>query len=279
MEPAKPARVETRIRTQVRDWLQYGEELGLGPYYRDRRATAVAASNSELALEISTEADQTTEMASRKILKESAAALISPVHAETLFGEKRIEGDTLPLIRDFIGDCTRCKLSKGRTKIVFGAGSPKARLMFVGEGPGRDEDLSGEPFVGRAGKLLTDMIKAMGLQREDVYIANIVKCRPPENRQPEHDEVEACSPFLMRQIDVIRPQVICTLGNTPTQTLLQTTQGISKFRGQWFDFRDTRLLPTYHPAYLLRNPAAKADVWKDLQKVMAVLGLQAPKKR
>src|SRR5271163_4969624 len=117
MEPAKPARVETRIRTQVRDWLQYGEELGLGPYYRDRRATAVAASNSELALEISTEADQTTEMASRKILKESAAALISPVHAETLFGEKRIEGDTLPLIRDFIGDCTRCKLSKGRTKI------------------------------------------------------------------------------------------------------------------------------------------------------------------
>lgn len=279
MEPAKPARVETRIRTQVRDWLQYGEELGLGPYYRDRRATAVAASNSDLALEISTEADQTTEMASRKILKESAAALISPVHAETLFGEKRIEGDTLPLIRDFIGDCTRCKLSKGRTKIVFGAGSPKARLMFVGEGPGRDEDLSGEPFVGRAGKLLTDMIKAMGLQREDVYIANIVKCRPPENRQPEHDEVEACSPFLMRQIDVIRPQVICTLGNTPTQTLLQTTQGISKFRGQWFDFRNTRLLPTYHPAYLLRNPAAKADVWKDLQKVMAVLGLQAPKKR
>jgi uracil-DNA glycosylase family 4 len=279
MESAKPARVETRIRTQVRDWLQYGEELGLGPYYRDRHARPAAARDLELSIEISIEAVQTTEMAPRKILKESAAALITPVHAETLFGEKRIEGDTLPLIREFIGECTRCKLSKGRTKIVFGTGSPKARLMFVGEGPGRDEDLSGEPFVGRAGKLLTDMIKAMGLQREDVYIANIVKCRPPENRQPEHDEVEACSPFLMRQIDVIRPQVICTLGNTPTQTLLQTTQGISKFRGQWFDFRDTKLLPTYHPAYLLRNPAAKADVWKDLQKVMAVLGLQAPKKR
>jgi uracil-DNA glycosylase family 4 len=279
MESAKPARVETRIRTQVRDWLQYGEELGLGPYYRDRHARPAAAGDLELSIEISTEAVQITEMAPRKILKESAAALITPVHAETLFGEKRVEGDTLPLIREFIGECTRCKLSKGRTKIVFGTGSPKARLMFVGEGPGRDEDLSGEPFVGRAGKLLTDMIKAMGLQREDVYIANIVKCRPPENRQPEHDEVEACSPFLMRQIDVIRPQVICTLGNTPTQTLLQTTQGISKFRGQWFDFRDTKLLPTYHPAYLLRNPAAKADVWKDLQKVMAVLGLQAPKKR
>jgi uracil-DNA glycosylase family 4 len=279
MESAKPARVETRIRTQVRDWLQYGEELGLGPYYRDRHARPAAAGDLEPSIEISIEAVQTTEMAPRKILKESAAALITPVHAETLFGEKRVEGDTLPLIREFIGECTRCKLSKGRTKIVFGTGSPKARLMFVGEGPGRDEDLSGEPFVGRAGKLLTDMIKAMGLQREDVYIANIVKCRPPENRQPEHDEVEACSPFLMRQIDVIRPQVICTLGNTPTQTLLQTTQGISKFRGQWFDFRDTKLLPTYHPAYLLRNPAAKADVWKDLQKVMAVLGLQAPKKR
>jgi DNA polymerase len=279
MESAKPARVETRIRTQVRDWLQYGEELGLGPYYRDRHARPAAASDLELSIEISIEAVQTTEMAPRKILKESAAALITPVHAETLFGEKRVEGDTLPLIREFIGECTRCKLSKGRTKIVFGTGSPKARLMFVGEGPGRDEDLSGEPFVGRAGKLLTDMIKAMGLQREDVYIANIVKCRPPENRQPEHDEVETCSPFLMRQIDVIRPQVICTLGNTPTQTLLQTTQGISKFRGQWFDFHDTKLLPTYHPAYLLRNPAAKADVWKDLQKVMAVLGLQAPKKR
>jgi uracil-DNA glycosylase family 4 len=279
MESAKPARVETRIRTQVRDWLQYGEELGLGPYYRDRHARPAAAADLELSIEISTEVVQTIEMAPRKILKESAAALITPVHAETLFGEKRVEGDTLPLIREFIGECTRCKLSKGRTKIVFGTGSPKARLMFVGEGPGRDEDLSGEPFVGRAGKLLTDMIKAMGLQREDVYIANIVKCRPPENRQPEHDEVEACSPFLMRQIDVIRPQVICTLGNTPTQTLLQTTQGISKFRGQWFDFRDTKLLPTYHPAYLLRNPAAKADVWKDLQKVMAVLGLQAPKKR
>jgi|HubBroStandDraft_5_1064220.scaffolds.fasta_scaffold111715_2 uracil-DNA glycosylase family 4 len=279
MESAKPARVETRIRTQVRDWLQYGEELGLGPYYRDRHAMPAAANDLEPSIEISTEVVQTIEMAPRKILKESAAALITPVHAETLFGEKRVEGDTLPLIREFIGECTRCKLSKGRTKIVFGTGSPKARLMFVGEGPGRDEDLSGEPFVGRAGKLLTDMIKAMGLQREDVYIANIVKCRPPENRQPEHDEVEACSPFLMRQIDVIRPQVICTLGNTPTQTLLQTTQGISKFRGQWFDFRDTKLLPTYHPAYLLRNPAAKADVWKDLQKVMAVLGLQAPKKR
>ena len=205
MDPAKPARVETRVQSQVRGWLQYGEELGLGPYYRDRRALEVVASNSELTpeqhvrierapgtnqfVEMSTEADQTTRMPPAKILKAAAASVSSPAHAANLFGQQRIEGDTLPAIREFIGDCTRCKLSKGRTKIVFGTGSPKAQLMFVGEGPGRDEDLSGEPFVGRAGKLLTDMIKAMGLQREDVYIANIVKCRPPENRQPEHDEV------------------------------------------------------------------------------------------
>jgi uracil-DNA glycosylase len=295
MDPAKTVRVETRLQAQVRGWLQYGEELGLGPYYRDRHAlepaTAIpdlathAVGNEVFAPDVNAKIssprglENQNLMPARKVLKESAAALISPAHAETLFGEQRIEGDTLPVIREFIGECTRCKLSKGRTKIVFGTGSPKAQLMFVGEGPGRDEDLSGEPFVGRAGKLLTDMIKAMGLQREDVYIANIVKCRPPDNRQPEHEEVAACSPFLMRQIDVIQPKVICTLGNTPTQTLMQTTQGISRFRGEWFEFRNAKLMPTYHPAYLLRNPAAKADVWKDLQKVMAVLGLKMPKKR
>jgi uracil-DNA glycosylase family 4 len=295
MDPAKTVRVETRVQSQVRGWLQYGEELGLGPYYRDRHAREQATALPESAMHVvgdetvapdvnanfnsSRGLEDQNLMPPRGILKESAPALISPVHAETLFGEHRVEGDTLPVIREFIGECTRCKLSKGRTKIVFGSGSPKAQLMFVGEGPGRDEDLSGEPFVGRAGKLLTDMIKAMGLQREDVYIANIVKCRPPDNRQPEHDEVAACSPFLMRQIDVIQPKVICTLGNTPTQTLMQTTQGISRFRGEWFEFRNAKLMPTYHPAYLLRNPAAKADVWKDLQKVMAVLGLKAPKKR
>ena len=190
----------------------------------------------------------------------------------------RIKDDTLPRIREDIGDCTRCKLHKGRTNIVFGVGNPKAELVFVGEGPGHDEDLKGEPFVGRAGRLLTDMIKAMGLQREDVYIANVVKCRPPENRLPEKDEIATCSPYLLRQLDVIRPKVICCLGSCASQTLLQTTQGISKFRGEWFDFRGAKLIATYHPAYLLRNPPAKSEVWKDLQKVMAVLGLQ-PRKR
>lgn len=191
---------------------------------------------------------------------------------------ERIDNDSLPRIREDLGDCKRCKLHKGRTKIVFGVGNPKAELVFVGEGPGRDEDLQGEPFVGRAGKLLTQMIEAMSLKREDVYIANVVKCRPPENRLPEKDEIATCSPFLMRQLDVIRPKVICCLGSCSAQTLLQTTQGISKFRGEWFDFRGTKLIATYHPAYLLRNPGAKGEVWKDLQKVMAVLGLKPRKK-
>jgi uracil-DNA glycosylase len=305
MDPAKRASVgarsETHLEDQVKDWLRYGEDLGLAPYYRDRpplhaiaeAASAapheshnVAASSSSSAAVPATMAAAAPGRAPASQInvaasgsQKSPAATILPASAPSLFEAiERIEGDTLPRIREDIGDCTRCKLHRGRTKIVFGTGNPNADLMFVGEGPGRDEDLSGEPFVGRAGKLLTDMIKAMGLQREDVYIANVVKCRPPENRLPEKDEITTCSPFLMRQIDTIKPKVICTLGSCSAQTLLQTAQGISKLRGEWFDFRGAKLMPTYHPAYLLRNPAAKPEVWKDLQKVMAVLGLQ-PKKR
>lgn len=193
--------------------------------------------------------------------------------------EKRIENDTLDAILTAIGsNCTRCKLHKGRTNLVYGVGNPKAELVFVGEGPGHDEDVQGQPFVGRAGKLLTQMIEAMGLRREDVYICNVVKCRPPENRLPEKDEIVTCSPFLLRQLAVIQPKVICTLGACSAQTLLQTTQGISRFRGEWFDFRGAKLIATYHPAYLLRNPSAKGEVWKDLQKVMAHLGLQPRRK-
>jgi uracil-DNA glycosylase family 4 len=203
-----------------------------------------------------------------------------PIVSETgLFDSfERVANDSLVRIREDIGDCKRCKLHKARNKIVFGVGNPKAELMFVGEGPGRDEDMQGEPFVGRAGKLLTQMIEAMGLKREDVYIANVVKCRPPENRLPEKDEITTCSPFLVRQIEVIKPKVICSLGSCSAQTLLQTTQGISKFRGEWQEFRGTKLMATYHPAYLLRNPAAKGEVWKDLQKIMAELGLKPRKK-
>ena len=296
MDPAKRAgvgtRSETHLEEQVKDWLRYGEDLGLAPYYRDRpqvhaiaeeavslEARSVTTSSDISSIVPAAIAPTVPAMMADAAPGRAPAATILPAAAPSLFEAiERIAGDTLPRIREDIGDCTRCKLHKARTKIVFGTGNPNADLMFVGEGPGRDEDLSGEPFVGRAGKLLTDMIKAMGLQREDVYIANVVKCRPPENRLPEKDEIATCSPFLMRQIDAIRPKVICTLGSCSAQTLLQTAQGISKLRGEWFAFRGVKLMPTYHPAYLLRNPAAKPEVWKDLQKVMAVLGLQ-PKKR
>lgn len=186
--------------------------------------------------------------------------------------------ETLEDIRADIGDCTRCKLCHGRTHIVFGVGNPEARLMFVGEGPGRDEDLQGEPFVGRAGQLLTRMIEAMGLQRSDVYIANIVKCRPPDNRNPEQDEIDTCLPFLQRQMAVVQPEVIVGLGNIAVQTLLQTKTGITRLRGDFHDVNGIPVMPTYHPAYLLRNPNMKKPCWEDLQLVMNKLGLKVPKK-
>ena len=211
--------------------------------------------------------------------KPAPAPIVVPPSASSLF-EQKIENDSLDRIRQDIGpNCTRCKLHEARKNIVFGVGDPKAQLVFVGEGPGRDEDEQGEPFVGRAGKLLTSMIEAMGLKRSDVYICNVVKCRPPENRLPEKDEIATCSPYLFRQLGVIAPKVICALGSCSAQTLLQTTQGISRFRGEWFDYHGSKLIATYHPAYLLRNPPAKSEVWKDLQKVMAVLGLELPKKK
>jgi uracil-DNA glycosylase len=184
----------------------------------------------------------------------------------------------LKLIRQDIGDCTRCRLYKGRTKVVFGVGNVNAELMFVGEGPGADEDAQGEPFVGRAGQLLNNMISAMGLKRQDVYIANVVKCRPPGNRTPEKDECDTCSPFLMRQIDVIRPKVIVALGAVAAKNLLAVNDSMANLRGRWYDFRESRLLVTYHPAYLLRDPRQKKEAWKDLQMVMKYLGLKPPAK-
>ncbi len=183
-------------------------------------------------------------------------------------------------IRDVLGDCQRCKLCESRTNIVFGVGDEHAEIMFVGEGPGADEDAQGIPFVGRAGKLLTDIIeKGMGIKREQVYIANVVKCRPPQNRNPEPDELVACEPFIAKQIAVIRPRVIVTLGKVPTQALLQNRVAISKQRGVWHSYRGVPLMPTFHPAYLLRNPAEKRTVWADIQKVMAKLGIERPTKR
>ncbi|MGB7135071.1 MAG: uracil-DNA glycosylase [Acidobacteriaceae bacterium] len=184
----------------------------------------------------------------------------------------------LQAIRDDIGECTRCALSGGRNKIVFGDGDPNARLMFVGEGPGADEDAQGLPFVGRAGQLLNNMITAMGLSRDQVYIANIVKCRPPQNRVPEPEEAHTCEPFLFRQIDVIRPEVIVALGSTAATYLLGAKSPLSALRGRIHRARGVKLIVTYHPAYLLRDPRQKKEAWADLQLAMAELGLKAPQK-
>lgn len=179
----------------------------------------------------------------------------------------------LPALRAAIGpDCTRCKLhTLGRRQVVFGVGSPQARLMFVGEAPGEDEDKQGEPFVGRAGQLLTKIIEAIGMTREQVYIANVIKCRPPGNRNPEPDEVATCEPFLFQQIALIQPRVIVALGKFAAQSLLRTTEPITKLRGRVFEFRGAQLIPTFHPAYLLRNPPAKREVWEDMKKVREML--------
>jgi DNA polymerase len=180
--------------------------------------------------------------------------------------------EALAAVRDDIGDCTRCKLhGLGRTKIVFGVGNPRADLLFVGEAPGADEDAQGEPFVGRAGQLLTKIIEAIGLKRDDVFIANVLKCRPPGNRNPEPDEVEQCEPFLLRQIDVVKPKVIVALGKFAAQCLLKTNDPITRLRGREFQYRDAILMPTYHPAYLLRTPSAKREVWEDMKRVREIL--------
>jgi DNA polymerase len=182
----------------------------------------------------------------------------------------------LKAIREDIGDCTRCKLhTLGRRQIVFGVGNPNADLMFVGEAPGADEDIQGEPFVGRAGQLLTRIIEAIGMKREDVYIANVIKCRPPGNRNPEPDEVDTCEPFLFRQIDVIEPKVIVALGKFAAQALLRTDAPISRLRGRVFEYRGAKLIPTFHPAFLLRNPSSKREVWEDMKLVRSLLNPQA----
>jgi uracil-DNA glycosylase len=178
----------------------------------------------------------------------------------------------LRALREHIGDCTRCKLGGlGRRQVVFGVGNPQADLMFVGEAPGADEDAQGEPFVGRAGQLLTKIIEAIGLKREDVYIANVIKCRPPGNRNPEPDEVATCEPFLLRQIDIVRPRVIVALGTHAAHALLKVDTPISRLRGRVHLFRDAQLVPTFHPAFLLRSPERKRDVWEDMKRVRALL--------
>ena len=179
---------------------------------------------------------------------------------------------TLEDVRKELGDCKRCKLHCGRKTIVFGEGNEKATLMLIGEGPGYDEDVQGRPFVGKAGQLLTKILQSINLPREEVYIANIIKCRPPQNRNPEPDEIESCHPFLMKQIGVIQPKIICALGTFSAQTLLKTDTKITALRGKLFDLEGIKVIPTYHPAFLLRNPDKKREVWEDMKKIVELLG-------
>jgi uracil-DNA glycosylase len=288
-----PHTLEPEVRRALAERVRYCHELGIYDFYR--RGTVAPQSTDQASL------SRSSASSSQPELKEEMAAIKSPVVA-TVAQDNILEmtpkpeyaatdpAAALQLIREDLGDCTRCKLHKGRTKIVFGVGSPRAELMFVGEGPGADEDAQGEPFVGRAGQLLNNMIKAMGLQREDVYIANVVKCRPPGNRMPEPDECETCSPFLMRQIAAIKPRVVVALGATAAKNLLAMNSSLGELRGRFYDFKPAgirstdsawpgaRLAVTYHPAYLLRDPRQKGEAWKDLQMVMKYLGIEPPKK-
>ena len=200
-----------------------------------------------------------------------SAAVEAGLATESL--ELQPNDETLESLGAIASACVRCRLAQGRTQVVFGTGSPTADLMFIGEAPGRDEDLQGEPFVGRAGQLLTDIIKAMRLTRDDVYIANVIKCRPPENRNPEPDELDACRPYIRRQVELIQPKVIVTLGRFALQSLLQKSYSITSARGQWLEYHGVKVMPTLHPAYLLRTPAAKKDVWSDMKQVMGELGI------
>ena len=196
----------------------------------------------------------------------------APCVGEPVMAARSSAEALLAIKRDIGPDCSRCKLhALGRRQVVFGVGNPDAELMFVGEAPGADEDIQGVPFVGRAGQLLTKIIEAIGLQREDVYIANVIKCRPPQNRNPEQDEVDTCEPFLFQQIDVIKPTVIVALGTFAARALLRTLDPISRLRGRVFQYRGAKLIPTFHPAYLLRNPSSKREVWEDMKLVRSLL--------
>ena len=221
----------------------------------------------------------------KKELKKIMESIENTIESEKLAGINEIItmeiealGATLPKLDEEIRSCQKCGLSKTRANTVFGDGSLNAELMFVGEAPGKDEDLEGVPFVGKAGKLLTKIIESIGLKREDVFIANILKCRPPENRNPNPQEIAVCSPFLYKQIELIKPKVICALGKFAAQTLLETETPISQLRGKFYFYRGIKLMPTYHPAYLLRNSAGKKDVWEDMQTIARELKLKIPKK-
>jgi uracil-DNA glycosylase len=288
-----PTVLDPQLRRELAERVRFYNELGIYDFYRHELRASEASTDSVVeAAESSSPQPELREEMPRK------SAVVAVADEENIFEALNPKPEygvadpvaALKIIREDLGDCTRCKLHKqGRKQIVFGVGNPRAELMFVGEGPGADEDAQGEPFVGRAGQLLNNMIKAMGLRREDVYIANVVKCRPPSNRTPERDECDTCSPFLMRQIAVIKPKVVVALGAVAAKNLLAINAPMSEFRGHFYDFmpaggrssdpswQGAKLAVTYHPAFLLRDPRQKGEAWKDLQMVMKYLGLKPPK--
>jgi uracil-DNA glycosylase len=240
-------------RDQLAGHLEFYSELGVTGFRREREWTG----RGDVAEPVRLKPDTTTQVDSTSQSEPTSA------------GDPASD---LIQIREDIGDCIRCKLCKlGRKQIVFGVGNPYADLMFVGEAPGRDEDIQGIPFVGRAGQKLTQIIEAIGLKRDDVYIANVIKCRPPENRNPEPDEVDVCEQFLFRQVDVIKPKVIVALGTFAARSLLKTEAPISRLRGRIYEYRGAKLVPTFHPAFLLRNPSCRREVWEDMKKVRSLL--------
>ena len=256
--------------------VRFYRDLGLTEFYRrpvDPALLAQLASNPATASEIFDSTSNPVLAQEERAVPPRKHMPAAPEIAALVPATERAAA--LQLIREEIGECTRCALHKGRNKIVFGDGDPAARLMFVGEGPGADEDAQGLPFVGKAGQLLNNMIAAMGLRREEVYIANVVKCRPPGNRVPEQEEGATCSPFLVRQIDVVRPQVLVALGATAATYLLGQRQPLAGLRGRVHAFRGMQLIVTYHPAYLLRDPRQKKEAWADLQIAMRELGLKS----
>jgi uracil-DNA glycosylase family 4 len=268
LDPAMQHAIAARLR--------FYRELGLTELYR-RPVDPSQVQNfadSQAVNEVDA-TDPAVRSATAPLISSEETKLISP-RKNSVGAQTEDREAALRIIREDIGDCTRCALHKGRNKLVFADGSPYARLMFVGEGPGADEDAQGLPFVGRAGQLLNNMIGAMGLKREEVYIANIVKCRPPGNRTPEPEEANTCVAFLLRQIDVVKPEVLVALGATAATYLLGQRQPLAGLRGRVHSVRGARLIVTYHPAYLLRDPRQKKEAWADLQIAMRELGLKAP---
>ncbi len=294
-----PRALDSATRDALAERLRFYRDLGLTEFYRRDVAPGTTVDDPKLGRSVAEELAERKQLLQAAIeAAEQSASEPAPTQENYSREENTIKtrkvfpappqtsaavpveerAAALEAIREDLGDCTRCALHRGRHTIVFGVGNPAARLMFVGEGPGADEDAQGLPFVGRAGQLLNNMIAAMGLKREECYIANVVKCRPPGNRTPEPEEANTCSPFLFRQIDAVRPQVLVALGATAATYLLGQRQPLAGLRGRVHAFRGMSLIVTYHPAFLLRDPRQKKEAWADLQIAMKELGLKAPTK-